>query len=976
MRLHILFCFTILFSFSFFQALHAQLGFELDIKKPEPYENRELKAEKTGDKKLKQPRRTFQNLTTHYNYFFNSRNKLAEIIDRAKLSHKEDYSLLLPFYNYSLQTTTQDSSELDSVIYKTKTGIVLHDLRNDWIDDLYLLWGAAYYFQQQYDSAYQMFQFINYAFAEKEKDGYYRYIGSRMDGNNALSIATKENEKLLKRILSDPPSRNMAFIWQIRTMIEQDALPEAGSLIATLKTDPDFPSRLHNSLEEVQAYWFYKQQLWDSAALHLVKALDEAGNKQERSRWEYLAAQLFERSGSIEEARKYYVKSIAHATDPVLEVYARLNMIRINKEGGDDYIDRNIAELIKMARRDKFEEYRDVIYSMAAQMEIERGNFKAAQDYLIKSSKYKTDNTTASNRAYFQLAQLAYARKDYKQASAFYDSLLMNDLPDAELEGIMQRREMLTRLISNINAIEKEDSLQRIASMPDAERTAYIKKMVRQLRKQQGLKDEGVLTAGRAGTTTLPDPFTAQQKNKGEWYFYNNNLKANGITTFKQTWGNRPNVDNWRRFTDVTAQLKNKLPNSGRDGQVINTDVALPPTYDVLLANLPTTPDALVASNDSIKKALGILGSMYVNELEDYTSAIEVYEQLRSRYPSQQLLPEALFNLYFSYAKTGNTTRASEIKQLLSSRYPNDRYTIIATTGKDPFSTRPTEAITSTYEAVYDLFIEGKYAEAKTAKSQADSMYKTNYWSPQLLYIEAVYHIRQREDSIAKTVLNTLIQQNEGTLLGEKAKNMIQVLNRRQQIEEELTNLQIVRPVEDSLFVEPMPVAAAVQKRDTVISKPQDAVVNLPSAKKQISDTIFKNTAPVKSNSVFSFRGDRPHAAVVVLNKVDVVFVNEAKNAFNRYTKEKYYNLPIELKIVPVNDDIKLLHIGYFTNAQAAIDYIQKTKPIAASQIVPWLKSDKFSFSIISEENLQAVISTKDFAAYQTFLDQNLPVKF
>jgi hypothetical protein len=29
------------------------------------------------------------------------------------------------------------------VIYKSKTGIVLHDLRNDWVDDLYLLWGAA-----------------------------------------------------------------------------------------------------------------------------------------------------------------------------------------------------------------------------------------------------------------------------------------------------------------------------------------------------------------------------------------------------------------------------------------------------------------------------------------------------------------------------------------------------------------------------------------------------------------------------------------------------------------------------------------------------------------------------------------------------------------------------------------------------------------------------------------------------------------
>src|SRR4028119_2170497 len=98
------------------QPLRAQLGFDLDIKKPEPYENRELKAEKTGDKKLKAPRRFMQNMTTHYNYFFNANNRLNEIIDRAKSTQKDDYSLLLPFYNYSLNTVASDSALLDSII--------------------------------------------------------------------------------------------------------------------------------------------------------------------------------------------------------------------------------------------------------------------------------------------------------------------------------------------------------------------------------------------------------------------------------------------------------------------------------------------------------------------------------------------------------------------------------------------------------------------------------------------------------------------------------------------------------------------------------------------------------------------------------------------------------------------------------------------------------------------------------------------
>src|SRR5687768_15197914 len=190
-----------------------QLRFDLDIKKPEQYEKRELRAEKSSSKKFNVPRRFFQNNFTHYNYFFNANNKINEVIARAKEAHEDDYTQLLPFYNYSLDVTAAEKTELDSVIYKAKTGIVLHDLRNDWADDLYFLWGAAYYLQQEYDSAYQMFQFINYAFAEKEKDGFYKFIGSRIDGNRATSISTNEKVKFPKGLISDPPVRNYALIW-------------------------------------------------------------------------------------------------------------------------------------------------------------------------------------------------------------------------------------------------------------------------------------------------------------------------------------------------------------------------------------------------------------------------------------------------------------------------------------------------------------------------------------------------------------------------------------------------------------------------------------------------------------------------------------------------------------------------------------------------------------------------------------------
>ncbi|HET6766789.1 MAG TPA: hypothetical protein VFH08_05305, partial [Chitinophagaceae bacterium] len=227
---------TVLFVFlclTFSQG-YAQLGFNFDIKKPEQYDDRVLGSEKSDKKKFTVPRRFIQNNFTHYNYFFNANNKLNQVLAEAKLAHVEDYTELLPFYNYSLDETAANKVQLDSIISKSVTGIVLHDLRNDWIDNLYLLQGAAYYLRKQFDSAYLTFQFINYAFAKKEKDGYYQTIGSKFDGNNALSISTKEKNSLPRKVFSEPPSRNDAFIWQIRTLIAMDEYAEAASLIITL----------------------------------------------------------------------------------------------------------------------------------------------------------------------------------------------------------------------------------------------------------------------------------------------------------------------------------------------------------------------------------------------------------------------------------------------------------------------------------------------------------------------------------------------------------------------------------------------------------------------------------------------------------------------------------------------------------------------------------------------------------------------
>ena len=943
----------------------SQMGITFDMKKPKEYDERVLRSERSDEKKFTLPKRFIQNTVTHYNYYFNANNKLNEVIEKAKTAFKDDYSALLPFYNYSLDATAQDSIQLDSITYKASTGIALHDLRNDWVDNLYLLWGASYYLQKKFDSAYLMFQFINYAFAQKEKDGYYLTIGSKMDGNSAYSISTKEKNSLPRKIFAEPPSRNESFIWQIRNFLAQDQMAEAASLIVTLKNDPNFPKRLQNDLHEVQAFWFYKQNMWDSAATYLVKALSNATNLQEKARWEYLVAQLYEMTGNFKESEKYYGKVSGHTTDPILDIYARLYAIRVNKDGGEKTIDKNVAELLRMAKRDKYEEYKDIIYYMAAQMQLAGNNIDAAMTLLQKSTQFTSNDATLRNKAFLQLAELSFARKEYRQSYNFYDSLQLDDPSLKDTESIRTRKTMLGKLALNFEIAERQDSLQRIAAMPEDERKNFIKALVKEIRKKQGLKDEPV-SAGPA--FTIPTLFPTIEP-KGEWYFYNASSKTRGLNDFKARWGSRPNIDNWRRSSTINAaMLSNQQQSGNQNNQQGNNKMNVGAvTYDDLFANLPLTPEQLQKSNDSLQKALFELGKIYVQEIEDCHAGTESLEELRSRFPQFEKMDEVLFNLYYCYNKNGESAKAAAIKKLMGEKHAGSNFTTIVTTGKNPKSSGNPDA-TKAYEKIYDLFIEGKFEQAIAEKKIADAAYGKNYWTPQLLYIEAVYYIKQRNDSTATTVLNSIISQFPNTPLASRAANLLDVLSRRAQIEEELKKMVVTRSPADS--ISRVPVTIVQPKIDTVSKQPVTIITPKPK-----TDTLAIKP-PVVVNAPYTFNANEPFHVVLVLNKVDPVFCNEAKNAFARFNRETFYNKTMTAELFQIDTDNRLMLMSPFKDAQDAIGYIESTRPKTATEILPWLKGGKYSFIILTNSNFELLKVNKDIEAYKAFLNQHLPGKF
>jgi len=68
--------------------------------------------------------------------------------------------------------------------------------------------------------------------------------------------------------------------------------------------------------------------------------------------------------------------------------------------------------------------------------------------------------------------------------------------------------------------------------------------------------------------------------------------------------------------------------------------------------------------------------------------------------------------------------------------------------------------------------------------------------------------------------------------------------------------------------------------------------------------------------------------------------------------------------------------LGPFADAASATIYLDKVKPKAPGVIIPWLKPEKYSFTIISQPNLDILNDTKDLNGYKALLEKVLPGKF
>lgn len=983
---------VLLFFFFLLPQVHAQLGkitFDLQKDKPQKFKDQQLRSEKTGQKKLTVPGRFIQNTTSHYNYFFNANAKINKVIEQARLAQKDDYSKLLTYYGYSLDNTAAQKTQLDSVISKATAGILLHDLRSDWVDNFYLLIGEAYYLRKDFDSASMTFQFINYnLFPRSKKNDDQLVVGTNDDeSNHALSISSKEDNNLVHKVFTRPPSRNDALVWQVRTLTDMGNYSEAAGLINTLKNDPLFPGRLVPYFNDVQGYWFFKQGMYDSAIAYIQKAMPDVIDMPDKARREYLLAQLYEKNNSQDTASTYYDKAIKNTTDPLMDIYANLNKAKMLKSKDPAEIDKGISRLLYMARKDKFKPYRDIIFYSAAQLAIEKPDTTAALAYYKTSTANNQENSALKNQAFLQMAEINYVRKNYKQAYNCYDSLQSGDTA-LNYTDILSKKKALAQIVINLDIIQREDSLQAIAALTPAERDAFLKKLSKQLQKERGLKEEENYMGSSSSFNNGRNQqnIFSSNSSKGDWYFYNNGLKTQGFNDFKRIWGKRQNVDNWRLMTG-NSQVATADPSAAGFGDPLAADAneksgELPVTKEQqdisesgLLANVPLTKPAMDTSNSKVARSMFQLGKDYQNLLEDYYAAINSYEESLKRFPDSLYGGDLYVNLFYCYQKTGNIARADYYKNLLLKNFPKTKY---AETVLHPESFNPSNKDTAAshrYDDIYNLFIEGNFDKAIKEKNAADSLYGKSYWNPQLLYIQSVYYIQKHDDSSAMKVLHQIVDNYPGTGMKDKAITMIDVLGRRDSIEKYLTNLKVTRLPEDSQIVvfDDSKIVSHITGRDTTYRKP--LLKNEVVKPQTVTLNPEKKLPPPIKNAEFSFDASDSQNVIMVLTKVDPVYSSEARNAFVRYNDQSYSTNKIQVSKDTLDSARTLLVFSAFGNADAAIKYRDKLKADAPTQ-VSWLPAQKYAFYIISANNLEILKQNKDLQSYLNLLNQKYPGKF
>ena len=966
-----------------------------------PYEEeRPLPYEILTKKKYTLSRRAYQNTVSKFNYIFHANEELNEIIKDARAYLQEDYTTLIPFYDYDLANTSK--KDIDSIIYRCNANVVLHDLRSNWVDDAYLLLAKAYLFHKNFDTAGSLLQYINYAFDTKEA-GMDIPIGSNLRNTKGqFSIATKEDNKFYE----NRNIRNESMLWQARNYFEINSLNEGLSLLQLLKTDAFFPKRLQPFLFEQLAYGYYQSEIYDSAATYLAKGLSNAPDKFSKTRWYYLIAQLWEKSDNLANAYTWYKKANSEAINPLISVFAKINLIKIeSKQTKTPWIEL-AKSLQKMSRKEKYKPYTDILYFEMAKLAIQNKDIESANDWLLVAIKKNENGLTEKQKAFELLADINYKSSNYAVAKLAYDSLTLILKTNPDFEKIALRKKWLPIILNNDITIQQQDTLQYIYTLRENLQKAYLNKWeLNEKNKNEQLStlfiDEAQLASlanealinkgtnnnlgsngfgnnngsGNSGNNNFSNNFgnntggynTMNNQSQGvsDFYFENKNTVEIGKQNFSQKWGNRPNVDQWRRKTSSTIIYKSSNSadvaqsryttdsTSINTSSVSTTEIIKEKASSLQLIN---SKEALIKSTVELNKSCFDNAQTFLFQLNDFEKALPLYQKVINLNIDDVITERSLLDLASEYIHRGNRDASDSLIAIVEAKFPKGVYITKKTSIENKKSQE--KQLEADYKEAYFLTQIGNWTALSNKASQLDAQLKKTKWLAPYQFLKVKMYAQQRMDSLALVLLDSIIYMHQNESIRDRAKNIIEELKKRKETELYLSKLNA-----DSLkSIVTTKIPSVENYKNTSDNKTTNIVPK--------NDSVSK--AAMNDGLFFTKDESEPHYAAFLINNIKEILVKEVVTALSYVNNEDFKKQNLDVTYLEFEPKVFVVWVGPFENLNSSITYLSKIKGRLSNEIISFVQAKQYELYILGKSNILQIKNSDDLKKYKVYMNNNI----
>ena len=295
------------------------------------------------------------------------------------------------------------------------------------------------------------------------------------------------------------------------------------------------PKNTETALNLSYAQFYILQKNYDAAVPYLTEALELKPDSRTKTRCLFILGQIAQKNGDCVRASAYYKSVIKRNPSFDMEFNSQINLAQCySAQSGDkEFI---IKKLNRMLKEDKNKEVLDQIYYALAQISLKDADTAGVITNLTKSVSTSKGNDYQKAISSLQLADIYFGYKNYKLSQAYYDST-MQFLPKdfANYKEIEKKTNTLTDLVTNLETIQLQDSLQKLAAMTPAQQQLVIdgiisKIIAEEMKKQQEEMERREAQSNIFGQEQPAIPSVGDKS--GKWYFYNPTAMSNGFYEF------------------------------------------------------------------------------------------------------------------------------------------------------------------------------------------------------------------------------------------------------------------------------------------------------------------------------------------------------------------------------------------------------------------------------------------------------------